>query len=313
MEGMELVSVIIPNFNGANWIEKTIESCLLQKSFLKEIIVVDDFSTDKSWEIVTKVASFHPNLIFCYRNSVKGGNNARNFGFTKASGMYIQWLDSDDQILPGKLEAQLKEFDRKKDVDIVYSDWYLDTYEENGEIVQREKKQQKAYPDFIEEILKNNWSPPHNYLIRYAFARKLNEINAWNPDTKVGQDREYYSIAALLGAVFSYVQGYFCVYNRWNSSSVSKARQQIVNEALFCISVRLKDLTEKQDRNIGDKMGYYVRLIDTTIVLSCAQNFPLNLNPKPSLFKVEWSMIHGKLTKLKVLCWLMTGKRLAKK
>jgi len=46
---------------------------------------------------------------------------------------------------------------------------------------------------------------------------------AWNPGTKVGQDREYYTIAAIMGARFCYTPGEFAVYNRWTRTSVSAA------------------------------------------------------------------------------------------
>lgn len=313
MKGKELVSVIIPNYNGANWIEKTIESCLLQVKFLKEIIVVDDFSTDNSWEILARIASIYPTLISCYRNSTKGGNNARNFGFEKVSGKYIQWLDSDDQILPGKLEAQVEELEKSDTIDIVYSDWRLDTFDVSGELIRTEQKKQKKYQDFLEEILKNNWSPLHSYLIRKSMAAKLYEINAWNPNTKVGQDREYFTLAALLGAEFSYVPGYFCVYNRRDNISVSKAKQQVVHEALLSTSFRFKKLAENIKETNKKKKGYYIRLIDTTIAQSCALSFVEDFHPRPNVFQIDWNMINGNLTKLKVLWWLITGKKIAKR
>ena len=74
------VSVIIPNYNNAQWLEECIESCLDQVPFLKEIIVVDDFSNDESWSILEKFKLANPSIVKIYRNKNKGGNTLISAG-----------------------------------------------------------------------------------------------------------------------------------------------------------------------------------------------------------------------------------------
>ena len=104
MQDKTIVSIIIPNYNNVKWLGDCLESCLLQKGEFKlEIIVVDDQSTDESWGILQNYQSEYPLQVFIYKNPEKGGNQARQYGFSKSNGNYIQWLDSDDQLLEGKL------------------------------------------------------------------------------------------------------------------------------------------------------------------------------------------------------------------
>ncbi|MEQ8625764.1 MAG: glycosyltransferase family A protein [Vicingaceae bacterium] len=219
----KLISVIIPNFNNAQWLPKCIDSCLAQQgNFTIEIIVVDDQSTDNSWEILTKYRTRFPDQISIYENPIKGGNNARNYGFSKSSGDYIQWLDSDDFILPGKLHHQITFFASNPDADIVYSDWRMDFYKADA-IIEKEEQYEQNYDDFLIKLLNNEWLPPLSYLLRREIAVKLDHDKGWSPTTKIGQDREYFTMAAIIGANFKYVNGLFSVYNRWSKATVSNS------------------------------------------------------------------------------------------
>ena len=95
----ELISVVIPVYNVANYLEKCLNSVQRQTYEKLEIILVDDGSTDNSGEICdrykekdTRVQVFHKE---------NGGlSDARNFGISKAKGRYITFIDSDDYVMP---------------------------------------------------------------------------------------------------------------------------------------------------------------------------------------------------------------------
>jgi len=98
------VSVIIPVYNGANYIKDALESVFSQTYKDYEIIVVNDGSTDDS-EIILK--PYMDTITYIYQEN-KGSAEARNTGIRKAKGEYISFLDADDIWLPQKLEKQLK-------------------------------------------------------------------------------------------------------------------------------------------------------------------------------------------------------------
>ena len=95
-------SIIIPMYNSKEYIEQCIDSVLNQKYKYYEIIVIDDGSTDNSFEYVNNKYIFNKNIKI-YRKNNSGVSDARNFGIEKSSGDWITFLDSDDYLLDGSL------------------------------------------------------------------------------------------------------------------------------------------------------------------------------------------------------------------
>lgn len=109
---------MIPCYNAEAWIEKCIRSALEQDCPNKEVIVVDDGSTDASSKVIR---SFGDRIQF-YPRLHLGGNAARNQLTSYARGEWVQYLDADDYLLPGKLMSQLGALgDRTKATDVIYS------------------------------------------------------------------------------------------------------------------------------------------------------------------------------------------------
>jgi len=109
------VSVVIPNFNGAEFIDKAIFSALNQTHKPHEIIVIDDGSTDNSLEILSKYQS----KIKVFSTFNFGASAARNLGIISSTGNIIALLDSDDHWAIEKLQLQISEM-HSTTSDIVY-------------------------------------------------------------------------------------------------------------------------------------------------------------------------------------------------
>lgn len=99
-----LVSILIPAHNAQQWIADTIRSAISQTWEPKEIIVVDDGSTDKTLNIARRFESQGVRVI---SQQNQGGSAARNKAFSLCAGDYIQWLDDDDLLAPDKIEKQM--------------------------------------------------------------------------------------------------------------------------------------------------------------------------------------------------------------
>ena len=106
-----LVSIIIPTYNRAHLIGETLDSILAQTYTRWECIVVDDGSTDGSETVLRAYSERDPRITYYHRpaDRPRGGNAARNYGFEKSVGDYIQWFDSDDLMSPNKLELSVQE------------------------------------------------------------------------------------------------------------------------------------------------------------------------------------------------------------
>jgi len=271
---------------------------------------VDDHSTDNSMDILDKLRKKYDGIIVVL-NPLKGGNNARNYGFSISSGDFIQWLDADDALLGGKLDTQLLFMINNPSVDIAYSDWRLDTYNESRILCQSEYKQLTNYSDYLEELLKDNWAPPHVYLLKREAAQRAININGWDSATRVAQDREFFTKVALTGATFGYAKGTFAVYNRrLNMQSVSRSmsaesKARHIIQMLNCFL----ELLERQDWISDIAKNKYKRILITQILYYVSIYNIQEVNSEFSFKNTNWSQIKGYRSKLKMLVWLLTNKQ----
>ena len=117
MNSIPLVSVVIPVYNGSEFISETISSVLSQEFTDYEIIVVDDGSTDNSAEII---ASFSEKVRY-FKKANGGQASARNTGILNALGKYIAFLDADDLWVMEKLKIEVEVLESSK-AKWIYSD-----------------------------------------------------------------------------------------------------------------------------------------------------------------------------------------------
>ena len=104
-----LVSIIMPSYNTASFIEETIQSVLNQTYTNWELIIVDDCSSDDSLSIIQKYARIDSRIRYLRTDKPSGSPTLpRNMGIKEAKGRYIAFLDSDDIWLPNKLSDQFK-------------------------------------------------------------------------------------------------------------------------------------------------------------------------------------------------------------
>lgn len=112
------VTIIIPTYNSSQYLGEAIESVLLQDYPDKEVIVVDDGSCDNTQDVTAR----YRGRITCIQQRNGGCAVARNTGLRVATGEYIAFLDSDDQLLPGSLSMRAEHLDHYADVGMVCGD-----------------------------------------------------------------------------------------------------------------------------------------------------------------------------------------------
>jgi glycosyltransferase involved in cell wall biosynthesis len=109
------ISVVIPVYNAGQFLEKSVNSAV-DFDEVKEIILVEDKSTDNSLEICLKLASENPKIKL-FQHPDKGNHGAgatRNLGIEKATGSFITFLDADDYYLSNRFEAEKNIFNDPK-------------------------------------------------------------------------------------------------------------------------------------------------------------------------------------------------------
>jgi glycosyltransferase involved in cell wall biosynthesis len=119
-----LVSVVIPTYNRASFLRRAIESVLSQDYPGKEVVVVDDASTDETEKEIAPWAR-DQGAVWVRHESNRGESAARNTGIRASRGAYLVFLDSDDYFLPGRLSSHVAMLDRRPDLVWVYSDHWM--------------------------------------------------------------------------------------------------------------------------------------------------------------------------------------------
>jgi glycosyltransferase involved in cell wall biosynthesis len=207
-----MISVIIPCFNAREFIRDAIISVTRQQVARPEVIVIDDGSNDGSFEVVEREFGW----VRMVRTPNRGCSAARRLGTSMATGAFIQYLDADDLLAPGKLAAQMAALGRTG-ADIAYGDWQKlipvhDGAFEAGPVIRRNMQgpaELGLFTDF--------WCPPAAYL----FRREIVETVNWNLGLPIIQDARFVLDCALAGARFVYTPGIAAQYRVHKSNSVS--------------------------------------------------------------------------------------------
>ncbi|MGN0307047.1 MAG: glycosyltransferase family 2 protein [Lachnospiraceae bacterium] len=126
-----MISIIVPVYNAAKYLEKTIRMVQAQTISDWELLLVDDCSLDESCQVISHILHEQPDerIRLIRQEKNQGAAAARNRGLSEAKGRYIAFLDADDVWLPQKLEKQL-DFMTKKKADFVFSAYEFG--DENG-------------------------------------------------------------------------------------------------------------------------------------------------------------------------------------
>ena len=128
------VSIIIPVYNGSNFLSEAIDSALAQTYKNIEIIVINDGSNDN--DATEKIAKSYGNKIKYYHKENGGVATALNLGIEKMTGDYFSWLSHDDLYDPYKIEKQIEFLSKIKDKKVIlYSDYEL--INTKGKLIER--------------------------------------------------------------------------------------------------------------------------------------------------------------------------------
>lgn len=207
-----MVSIIIPCHNAERWLGQAIESTLAQTCGDFEVIVVDDASSDGS----LAVAESYGTRIRVIRGEWRNGNSARNRGLADAEGQWVQFLDADDALLPGKIADQLKEADQE--IDVVYSPLIVREHKSDGS-VQDLVSRFTEDADLVEHWLRWELCQTGAALWR---TESLRRIGGWKDGLPCCQDNELTLRALQNGLKFQYVDTPGAIYRIWSEETVCR-------------------------------------------------------------------------------------------
>jgi glycosyltransferase involved in cell wall biosynthesis len=169
----ELVSVVIPVFNGASFVAKAVGSVRAQKYPAVEILVVDDGSTDGTQDVLKSLEQSHG--IRWFQRSHGGPARSRNYGIEAAQGQFIALLDCDDEWLPGKLAAQLAIMHQRPEVGLVHTDFEVRF--EDGTLEERVTARSSREP-MVQAFAGGHVALPSTLLIRKRVLDQVGGLDA---------------------------------------------------------------------------------------------------------------------------------------
>lgn len=117
------ISVVMPVYNSEKYISDAIDSVLTQSFIYFEFIIIDDYSTDSSWDIIQAYSKKDKRIVPIKNSGNKGCYCARNIGMEAANGEYIIVMDSDDIAFQNRFQVQYTFMENNSNIDIAGS-WY---------------------------------------------------------------------------------------------------------------------------------------------------------------------------------------------
>ncbi|MEA3314362.1 MAG: glycosyltransferase family A protein [Campylobacterota bacterium] len=174
------ITTIIPTYNRAGFLNKTINSVLNQTIQPNEIIVVDDGSCDNTKDILEEFIS-KSQIIYIYQEN-KGVSSARNIGIKNAKYEWITFLDSDDIWELDKLEKQIDFHNKNKDIFFSYTGelWLF-----NNKIIKQKEHQEKRDGFCFEEHLENTLIGASTIMIKKSL---FYEVGVFDESLEVCED-----------------------------------------------------------------------------------------------------------------------------
>ncbi len=271
----DIISVIIPAYNCADYVRDAIESVLSQSYKAVEIIVVDDGSTDNTAEVLNKYRS-NEFITYVHQDN-KGPGAARNAGMSMSKGEYICFLDADDELKPDSLKQRHDVLRSNEDVMMVFTDYGLK--KTDGVHV----KKYLADNRFLEYFKESFAGKPNNDLVAfngkfidlfYSFSPHpiwtgtvmmrrsvIGSVGYFRTDISVGEDTDYWIRIAERYKI-AYIDSSTAVYNNYRSYLTKDVERYCLDRIRSLSNESSPTYARKQiiHKNISDtcfQLGYY--------------------------------------------------------
>jgi hypothetical protein len=205
LEVKPLVSILIPCFNGAPWLHRSIETALAQTWPNKEIVVLDDGSTDNSLEIIRRYES----QVRVATQANGGQNVSRNHLTELSRGEWLVYLDADDELFPDSVEKKMAYADH---ADAIYGAHEVATF------VGTEKTRFTILPaiEFEDAVSAAFvWGFPNTSAFMFRKSALL-EAGGWNTAIKNCTDYDLYFRLLLKGKRFRAANDSMSLYRQWS-------------------------------------------------------------------------------------------------
>ena len=262
------VSIVIPVYNGTNFMREAIDSALAQTYQNVEVIVVNDGSTDGG-ETERAARSYGDRIRYLSKDN-GGVSSALNLGVSEAQGAYISWLSHDDLYYPEKIEREIEflrrvikeepELDRGR----IVIHCATESIDRNGKVLKRpsyrgvDQKEQNLKV-ILDNVYRYRLSGCSFLIPKAAFA----DIGGFREDIRTVSDVEYWYRLLFHDYRFFCLTDEILVKNRSHGKQVGKVRAELFDRELNELHISIADrLLNRQDYNTPEILEkYYYGLV----------------------------------------------------
>ena len=258
-----LVTVIVPCYNGALFLEEALASALAQTHPAMEVIVVDDGSTDGSAEIAQRLP------VRYLRQENRGLSEARNRGIRESKGTYLIFLDADDRLLPDAAAAGLRALEARPDCAMAVGDHAFIS----AEGVRIRKSQKYAVvPRPYEALLKSNFI---EMISSVLFRRSVfDQVGHFNAQLKVAEDYDLYLRIARVQPICCH--SVLAAEYRMHGANMSHNAELMLTTTLKVLKSQERYIHDDAGRQVAFRAGIrswrkqYGRRLASELAASCS-------------------------------------------
>lgn len=235
------VSLIIPSYNNCSYLEKLLKHLLkINQNNDYEIVIVDDASTDGTRSMLKKY-KFENKVIIINLDKNHGVSYARNVGIANSNGIYVGFLDSDDDVTDDFFDNLYNVLDLDFDCIVFGTKMTYRDYEEDY------LPNLSCFNDKKDIIAKNKYLDIYfiNWVTNKLFKRSIVLKHKFDINYKTGEDLKFMSeIFADLNKYY-FINKVMYIYNRTNCNSITRTKindiVDVVYKSIFCIKKMIKE------------------------------------------------------------------------
>ncbi len=250
-----LVSVLMPVYNGEKFLATTIKNILAQSYNNIELIIVDDGSTDASYNIATSYANADERVkVFTQSNA--GAWAARNRAFDESTGEYIMYMDADDLLSLQKIERQVQFLMENDTSTVISSEWDI-FYHDISEAKFPQRNIYKNYErpiDLVTDMLNTG-----NMMLTscWLMTRELiKDTGGWDKDITINDDGVFFTKVLTLASKVIFCPNAHVYYRRGHESlSTSDIYSESKLQALFYSYMAQAEILLSVDSSLAIKTG----------------------------------------------------------
>ncbi|QNM86253.1 glycosyltransferase family 2 protein [Polaribacter pectinis] len=273
-----LVSVLMPVYNSEDYVGEAIESVLKQTYDNFEFLIVNDFSTDKSLDIILSYKDSRIKVLNMKQNS--GISETLNFGLLKAKGKYIVRMDSDDISLPNRIKKQVEFLEKNKEHVICGSNYSI--INSSNKVVLPEKH------SIIKTGFLHSCCVAHPTVVIRKSILEKNKL-FYSKDNEPAEDYHLWSLLIHKGKFYN-IQENLLAY-RVHQNQISQSKKTAQDKKSFSVKINYiktfyKELTKEETLMLEKLLLYKKKMQDVDIKIFSDFVFNLKIsNSKTNFFE----------------------------